>query len=148
MTEKHPVNWPKPYLLQIYSRALTEGAVRIKLPDHKAFRSFSQAFYRLRRRSDSQHASFILPEYHLIFCTWEPERSSALIIYDALPDGMQLPAIESVDASERLPEPRRREVAPAVEFDPSSPDFDPEQFVADLVSEAGSKIEVDDSDIS
>lgn len=148
MSEKHPVNWPKPYLLQCYSRALTEGAIRIKLPDHKSFRSFSQAFYRLRRRSDSQHASFILPEYHLIYCVWESERSTCLIIYDALPDGMQLPVIESVDASERLPEPTRREAALHANLNPADPEFDPEQFVADLVSEAGAKIEVDDSDVS
>lgn len=145
MSEKHPTNWPKPYLLQCYSRALTDGAIRIKLPDHAAFRSFSQAFYRLRRRSDSQHASFILPEYHLIFCVWEPEKSSCLIIYDALPDGMQLPAIESVDAGERLPEPRRREVVLGENLDPADEEFDPEKFVASLVDEAGSKIGIDDS---
>lgn len=137
--------WPKPYLLQIYSRAVSEGCVRVKLPNEQTFKSLSQAFYRLRRRSDSQHASFILPEYHLVFATWEPELSSALFTYDALPDGHQLPAIESVveDQIERMPAPIRREVAPEVE-EP----VDIEALVAGLVNEAGHKLKVDDSDLS
>lgn len=142
MTEKkHTTSWPKTYLLAVYSRALAEGCVRIPLENEAQFRSFSQAFYRLRRRSDSQHASFILPEYHLIFCTWEPERGTMLVTYDALPDGMQLPPILSVDAADRTPAPQRREVQATVPEE----DFDPEQFVASLVAEAGDKIDVDNS---
>lgn len=140
--KKHTTPWPKTYLLQAYSRALTEGAIRIPLENEAQFRSFSQAFYRLRRRSDAQHASFILPEYHLIFCTWEPDRGTCLITYDALPDGMQLPTIQSVDAADRTPAPQKREFAPTPT---EEEDFDPEKFVANLVAEAGDKIELDDS---
>jgi hypothetical protein len=140
--KKHTTSWPKTYLLAVYSRALAEGCVRLPLPDEATFRSFSQAFYRLRRRSDSQHASFILPEYHLIFCTWEPDRGTCLVTYDALPDGMQLPPIQSVDATDRTPAPQKRVVSLPQEEE----DFDPEKFVAGLVAEAGDKIGVDDSD--
>ena len=137
--------WPKPYLLQVYSRAVAEGCVRIKLPNETVFKSFSQSLYRLRRRSDTQHASFILPEYHLVFCTWEPERSSALITYDALPDGAQLPEIESVSDAERTMTPERREVNLPPELDPTTEVFDPEAFVAGLVDEAGQKLDIDNS---
>lgn len=138
--------WPKPYLLQIYSRAVSEGCVRVKLPSEAQFKSLSQAFYRLRRRADSQHASFILPEYHLVFATWEPEINSALFTYDALPDGHSLPEIETVtDLNvERMPAPIRREVMPATEEEP----IDIEAMVKGLVDEAGQKLTVDDSDVS
>lgn len=137
--------WPKPYLLQIYSRAVSEGCVRVQLPNEQSFKSLSQAFYRLRRRADTQHASFILPEYHLVFATWEPDRSSALFTYDALPDGHELPPIESVaDLNvERMPAPIRREVAHVTPDEP----VDIEALVAGLVNEAGQKIDIDDSDL-
>lgn len=147
MTEKHTPGttvWPKTYLLQVYSRALSEGCIRIELKDKGQFVSFSQAFYRLRRRSDAQHAAFILPEYHLIFCTWEPERGTCLVTYDALPDGVELPKIISVDPSERTPAPKRREVGPAMEPETEKP-FNAEEFLASIVEEAGKKV-VDDSD--
>lgn len=140
MTEKKhraSISWPKTYLLQIYSRAYAEGCIRIPLASEAIFRSLSQSLYRLRRRSDAQHASFILPEYHLIHCTWEPERGTMLVTYDALPDGAELPPILSVDASERQPTPIKRESAQNI-FD--SPDFDADAFVAGLVSEAGNKL--------
>lgn len=141
------VVWPKPYLLQIYSRTISEGCIRIPLESEKQFKSLAQAFYRLRRRSDSQHASFILPEYHLVFATWERERGTALFTYDALPDGHELPPILSVtEPVERQPAPQKREDSLAPEFT-AEPDFDPEQFVRDLVDEAGSKLLDESGDI-
>lgn len=146
MTEKHTPGttvWPKTYLLQVYSRAMSEGCIRIKLSNKEQFTSFSQAFYRLRRRSDAQHAAFILPEYHLIFCTWEPERGTALVTYDALPDGVELPEIISVDPSERTPAPKRREDGPTPAAASDEP-FDADKFLEDIVEAAGKKV-VDDS---
>lgn len=138
-----PPTWPKPYLLEVYRRAVEEGCVRIPLPTQKHAQSFSQALYRLRRRSDAQHASFILPEYHLVTCAWEPKRQTVLVTYNKLPDGNELPEIQSVEnAGDSAPEPLRRDqiVIPVG----TEEEFDPEKFLADLVDEAGSKLADDE----
>jgi hypothetical protein len=139
--KKHiPVTWPKPYLLKVYERAVAEGCVRIPLPTQKHATSFAQAFYRLRRRSDAQHAAFILPEYHLVTCGWEPERGTLLVTFNALPDGNDLPPIMSVESTEQAPAPQQANLVPFPESF-SSPDFDAEAFVDDLVREAGNKLD-------
>jgi hypothetical protein len=79
----------------------------------------------------------------LVFCTWEQEKGTALVTYDALPDGVELPPILSVDASERQPTPKKREVVPSVDM--SAEDFDPDKFMAELVEEAASKLDIDES---
>lgn len=145
MSDEHAnpaVSWPKSYLLQVYSRAVAEGCVRIPLNSRKAYQSFAQALYRLRRRSDAQHAAFILPEYHLVTCSWEPERGTCLVTFDALPDGAELPPILSVaDMGERTAPPparqapREREEAPPVDID---------QLVGDIVEAAGRKLDNSD----
>lgn len=131
--------WPKTYLLQIYSRAVAEGCVRIPLQNEQQFKSLSQALYRVRRRSDAQHASFILPEYHLVFCSWEPERGTMLVTYDALPDGMELPPVLSVDEIGE-----RRPAAKKPEFVPKAEEVDHDQLLSDIISAAAKKV-VDDS---
>lgn len=133
-----PTTWPKSYLLQVYSKAVAEGCIRIPLQSEKAYRSFSQALYRLRRRSDAQHAAFILPEYHLVTCAWEAERGTVLVTYDMLPDGVELPPIQSVDASERLAPPIRAEQV-AIEREEAPIDLD--KLMEDLVEEAGKKLD-------
>jgi hypothetical protein len=140
MDKKHvPVTWPKPYLLEVYKRAVAEGCVRIKLPTQKHATSFAQAFYRLRRRSDAQHAAFILPEYHLVTCGWEPERGTVLVTFNALPDGNELPVIESVESASHSPIPEQPNIIP---FPESSQDeeFDAEKFLQDLSDEVGKKL--------
>jgi hypothetical protein len=139
MDEKHiPVTWPKPYLLEVYKRAVEEGCVRIPLPSKKHADSFAMSLYRLRRRSDAQHASFILPEYHLVTCAWEAKRGTVLITYNSLPDGNDLPPIMSVESTEQSPVPQQR--ANAISPDRIDEEFDPEKFVAGLVEEAGNKL--------
>ena len=141
MDKKHiPVTWPKPYLLKVYESAVKEGCVRIPLPTAKHARSFAQAFYRLRRRSDAQHAAFILPEYHLVTCGWEPERSTLLVTFNALPDGNELPPIMSVESTEHSPVPQQKATLVPFPESFSGEEFDPEKFVADLVEEAGNKL--------
>lgn len=140
---KMPTTWPKPYLLEIYSKAIAEGCVRIKLPTAAHAKSLAQAFYRLRRRSDAQHAAFIKPEYHLVTCAWEADRGTMLVTYNALPDGSELPAIESVE--DRIVSSPAPELAQPVIFrDGSTEDldevFNAEDFVHNLVEEAGKKL--------
>jgi hypothetical protein len=140
MDKKHiPVTWPKPYLLKVYERAVAEGCVRIPLPTQKHATSFAQAFYRLRRRSDAQHASFILPEYHLVTCAWEGARGTLLVTFNALPDGTDLPQIMSVESTEVASAPVQKDMIPFPET-MQEEEFDPEKFVADLVTEAGNKL--------
>lgn len=139
MSPKPPVTWPKPYLLEVYRRAVEEGCVRIPLPTQKHATSFAQAFYRLRRRSDAQHAAFILPEYHLVTCGWEPERGTLLVTFNSLPDGNDLPPIQSVESTEHAPAPQVKDIIPFPETI-TAPDFDAEAFVDSLVEEAGNKL--------
>jgi len=140
MDKSHiPVTWPKPYLLEVYRRAVEEGCVRIPLPTQKHATSFAQAFYRLRRRSDAQHAAFILPEYHLVTCGWEPKRGTLLVTFNALPDGNELPPIMSVESTEHAPSPQTKGVISYPES-LAAEDFDAEAFIADLVDQAGDKL--------
>jgi hypothetical protein len=138
--KKHiPVTWPKPYLLKVYERAVAEGCVRIPLPTQKHATSFAQAFYRLRRRSDAQHAAFILPEYHLVTCGWEADRGTLLVTFNALPDGNDLPPILSVESTEHSPSPQ---IAGAMTI-PDLKDqgeFDVNKMLDDLVAEAGKNV--------
>lgn len=142
-----PTTWPKPYLLEIYRRAIEEGCVRITLPTAAHAKSLAQAFYRLRRRSDAQHAAFIKPEYHLVTCAWEAARGTLLVTYNALPDGSELPAIESVtDRTTSAPLPTLakpvvfRETNEGEDLDEV---FNVEDFMESLVNEAGKKLDND-----
>lgn len=98
-----PIAWPKPYMLQVYEKALAEGWCRLVFKGEdieRQVKSFIASFYRLRRRSDTQHRSFIKPEYHLVSCTYEPHRNSVLVTFNKLPDGHELPTIESISPDE------------------------------------------------
>lgn len=104
MTEPKDSGWPKPYLLQLYDKAVNEGCIRVLLHgDETRFKSLKASFYRLRRRSDVQSVALMRPEYYLTTMLWEPERGTALIIYNQLPDGQELPEIESVHDKTPIP---------------------------------------------
>lgn len=101
--------WPKPYLLDLYAKAVKEGCIRIKLrgPDFDAeWRSFKAAFLRLRRKKDSNFFVQMEPAYQMVSLRYEPETQKVLIIYSALPDDELLPSIEAVDGKTNLPQPK------------------------------------------
>lgn len=135
--------WPLPTILACYQRAIEEGCIRFgPLGGEKNYKSFAAAFYRARREKDKKHDLYIQPSFHLVTVTWEPERDSALIIYDKLPDGMNLPQISSVEGpqllqarTEQRPQPL---LAPPAEPESDAvadqPDFNSAEFVAGLLS--------------
>lgn len=133
--------WPKPYLLEIYSRAVAEGCIRVRCDSEARAKSLILSFYRLRRRSDKQHVAFIRPEYHLVTGTWEPDRGTVLFTYSSLPDGSELPPIESVSQEERqqLLQPK------VVEHKAEAPqdEVDIEKLMADMIVEAGERLKHD-----
>lgn len=140
---KTPTSWPKPYLLAIYEKALEEGCCRVIVGDPKTAASLIQSFYRLRRRSDTQHQSFIKPEYHLITGTWEPELKAVLFTYSSLPDGATLPSIDSVPASERFAKSPSLQQQQIVTAD-SAEDVDIDALMASLLQDASRKINSDE----
>jgi hypothetical protein len=144
--------WPKPYLLEVYETALREGYARLDFKgDTGKAKSFIQAFYRLRRRSDAQHKHFVKDAYHLVSCTWEKERGTLLVTYSRLPDGHDLPEIQAVDPSElsrKFAEPskpqqlQRAEPGLPVAHADDDPDteFDVDSFMSELSSLADEKL--------
>lgn len=103
----HSTQWPKPHLLKCLEAAVKQGCIRLDFrslygPDAEAkAKSFFASLNRIRRRIDKQHASFILPEYHLVGFTWEAERGTVLLTYSSLPDNLRLPEIESLSEEEK-----------------------------------------------
>lgn len=125
--------WPRPYLLGLYERAVLEGCIRILLrgPDYAAeWRSFKAAFLRLRRKKDGDYSITMQPEYRHVQLRFEPEHNKVLIIYNALPDGETLPAIESVDGKYDIPRPQSK---PTPESNPEE-DFNAQDHVSKLIS--------------
>lgn len=143
--------WPKPYLITIYRKAVAEGCCRVMLNgDEELYASFRAAFYRIRRRRDTIHDQIIDPAFHLCTISYEPDRGSALITYDCLPDNAELPKIESVDLAERVAQPVVfREPPLDLEALPApsapAPDFHSENFVNDLLEKVAQKIHNDDA---
>lgn len=90
--------WPAPFLLQIYEKAVEEGCCRVPVENIARAKSLIASFHRLRRRSDIQHKLYIRPEFHLVGAMWEESLSTVLFVFNSLPDGAKLPAIESVES--------------------------------------------------
>ena len=102
MTKSRTTLWPRPYILAIHEKAITEGCCRVEGLDEQRAKSLVASFYRIRRRGDSAHKlHFIKPEYHLVEAMFEPERQSVLFVYNSLPDNMNLPELCSVPDAEK-----------------------------------------------
>lgn len=129
--------WPRPYLLQLYQKAVDEGCIRILLrgPDYEAeFRSLKAAFYRLRRRKDGHFLALMKPEYSMCSIRFEPNHApnpAALVSYSSLPDGELLPMIESITDQRPLPQPLGAIDKPIPE---EEADFDATAHVSKLIS--------------
>ena len=138
--------WPKPWLIQLYSRVIAEGCLRINLrgktteENDAEFRSFKGAFLRCRRKRDAGYVAQMRPEFQLVGIRYEQDRGSVLLVYDALPDDELLPSIESVDKKQQLPQPigSRPHETPVEEPD----NFDPTKFVSGMID--GLEIEEDE----
>lgn len=150
-TSPSPTVWPKPYLLKVYDQCLAEGCCRLDFAGNRQLaKSFIAAFYRIRRRSDTQHQAFIRPEFHLCTCTWEQARGTVLVTYSSLPDGHDLPPILSLSASEKaeLHKPKvlgTEELADAT-AGMAEPELDSDAFIDELIADAASRIGEDDAD--
>lgn len=140
--------WPKPYLLQVLEAAVKQGCIRLDFraefgPEAEQMaRSFQGAINRIRRRSDAQHRSFIIPEYHLVTTTWEAGRGTMLLTYSSLPDDMKLPKIEAVseDEKQHLTRPELIEAPPeplASEGAQAPAVFDPAGLIDELLASQG-----------
>jgi hypothetical protein len=145
-------NWPKPYLLQCYERAVEEGCIRIVLrgqtPEAREaeWKSFKAAFYRLRRKKDANFAVQMRPEFQLVSIQFEPAIGKVLISYSSLPDGQLLPTFESVEDQTALPQqPPGAIPHETVESDPDV-DFNADEHVSKLIGNLS--IDEDDSDAS
>lgn len=129
-------SWPKPWLLQLYARAVEEGCIRIKLrgeteaANETEYKSFKASFLRLRRKRDAGFVQ-MRPEYQMVGLRFERERGSVLLIYNALPDGELLPSVESVTDKQHLPQPVGSRPHPTPEAEPE--DFDATSFVGGLI---------------
>lgn len=138
--------WPKPYLLQLYERAVEEGCIRIRLrgetePERAAeWKSFKAAFYRLRRKRDANFAVQMRPEFQMVGIKYEPELGKVLITFSSLPDGNTLPEIESIEGKTDIPQPIGTVPKPTPEEDPD--EFDSTALVGAMIS----KIELEDGD--
>jgi hypothetical protein len=136
MTEQRENSWPKPYLLELYAKVVEEGCIRVLLNgDETKFKSLKASWLRLRRRSDAQSVALMRPEYYLCSIVWEKSRGTALLIYNQLPDGQELPTIESVADKTPIPMQLRLEVAPLPAPTPLDDpgDFDANKLVAGLL---------------
>jgi hypothetical protein len=94
-------SWPKPYLLQILSAAVTHGSLYVEPITAEDALSLRMSLLRVRRRADTANRSFIIPEYHLVtVMNWEfthiAEGKSwgrLPVIYNNLPSTLRLPDI-------------------------------------------------------
>jgi hypothetical protein len=75
------------------------------------------------------------PEYYLCSIIWEEDRGTALIIYNQLPDGKELPEIESVadKTPMRMPLPPQVAPPPGTTIDVDPGDFDANAMVEKLL---------------
>jgi hypothetical protein len=93
--------WPRAYILQLYNQAIEQGCIRVGPLTEPEAKSLTQSFYRLRRRSDSNTAAWILPEFQLVTVSKWQEGADQLgflfFMYDSVPEGANLPAITPVD---------------------------------------------------
>lgn len=136
MTSTAKKDWPRAYLLQIHQEAVAHGLIFIERIDEADAKSLKQRLYRVRRRSDTSTATFILPEYHMVTVgEWEPFPPShpvypgrLPIIYNRTPDGKPLPTIRPA-----TPEEASAAFAPMKPLN-TLPPLDPEQFLANLES--------------
>lgn len=137
--------WPKPFLLQIFERAVKEGCIRVGPQGLDAERAGSLigALNRIRRRSDKQHTSFIRPEYHLISTTWEPDRGTLLVTYSSLPDGHSLPQLQGISEDEKkampVPQPAAPDETPLLEA-PAGVSFDADTLVDELLAKEAARL--------
>lgn len=137
MTEPKESSWPKPYLLELYAKAVEEGCIRVLLNGNETrFKSLKASWLRIRRRKDPISVALMRPEYYLCTITWEPDRGTALIIYNQLPDGVALPEIESVHDKTPIQMPLPPSVAPPPGLTPLEDpgDFDANKMVEGLLS--------------
>lgn len=141
-------NWPKPYLLELYQKAVEEGCLRIVLrgstveENDEEYASFKAAFYRLRRRRDGNYMAIIRPEYQMVQLKYERAIGRVLLIFSKLPDDQLMPSIESVKGTVDLPQPAGSLPHPTPEVE--AEDFDADAHVAGLLK--GITIEDEDDD--
>ncbi len=136
MTQPQENSWPKPYLLELYAKAIEEGCIRVLLNGNETrFKSLKASWLRIRRRKDPQSIALMRPEYYLCSILWEADRGTALIIYNQLPDGKELPEIESVadKTPMRMPLPPQVAPPPGVTVDVDPGDFDANKLVENLL---------------
>lgn len=138
-------NWPRPWLIGLYEQAIAEGCIRIVLRSETAeereveWKSFRASFLRIRRRKDADPIIASSPEFALVSLRFERETGKVLLIYSALPDGEQLPVIESVSGKRDMPVSQPVVRQPSEE---SPEDFDPTAHVRGLID----SIELPDDD--
>ncbi|RPJ87100.1 MAG: hypothetical protein EHM18_02840 [Acidobacteria bacterium] len=136
MTEPSQESWPKPYLLELYAKAIEEGCIRVLLNGNETrFKSLKASWLRIRRRKDPQSIALMRPEYYLCSILWEADRGTALIIYNQLPDGKELPEIESVADKTPMRMPLPPQIAPPPGLTPVTDpgDFDANAMVEGLL---------------
>jgi hypothetical protein len=59
-------NWPRAYLLSLYTAAIEQGMIYAQPIQRDQAQSLKMSLYRLRRRSDSSNSSFITADHHLV----------------------------------------------------------------------------------
>jgi len=100
-------DWPKTYLLQVHSEAVKHGFIFIQPISEADAASLRSRLYRIRRRSDTSTAAFILPEYHMVTVgQWQPGpdgQGRLPITYNKLASGVELPAIVPATSEEAEP---------------------------------------------
>jgi hypothetical protein len=136
MSEPKENSWPKPYLLELYHKAVEEGCIRVLLDgDETKFKSLKASWLRIRRRKDPVSVALMREEFYLCTILWEADRGTALIIYNQLPDGQALPEIESVadKTPMRMPLPARVAPPPGLTPVEDPGDFDADEMVRSLL---------------
>ena len=118
--------WPKPYLLEILSNAITLGLLYVEPLTQREAKSLKMSLLRVRRRIDKTSAQFIRPEFHLVtILDWEPASPGAdigrlPIMYDQLPaHSAPLPAITHGNPGYPIQIPQVNGQAPATPIAPA-----------------------------
>jgi hypothetical protein len=126
-----PDTFPREYLLRVYNAALDHGHILLHPITREDAARFTACFYRLRRRSDAAHQSFITPEMHLVTVgKWKEVGGIGIlpIYYTTLPEGETLPMISPAAGTQV--------------FSPADPDLDPiastqiDDYIQQLASKA------------
>jgi hypothetical protein len=154
------LNWPKSYLLQCHADAIKHGMIFVEPITEAEARSFTQRFYRMRRRSDKSMASLIPPEYHLVSVgEWEPfgithpevqpPRGRLPIIFSSLPSGEALPNLRPATETELTaaltPQQPLLPLETLIDLDAIEQPMAPGEL-EDFVSRMASKVEKSDDD--